>query len=227
MKQLTEKQLAVLLKNTVVRDGQGAPLKVYRGEHSALAAGDSGVKTLLGSVSFGDPKTASSYAIEPNNSNHTAEAPRVYPAYLIINKPFLNDPGDPFVDFGYVEKRLGKEVADRFFLKHASFAENTNNWQDEINPDCKWGSIAEFHKAHPERMNELYMELYPLLDDPDFIALLREKGYDGAIYCGSGENGVEDEFRVFDSTSIIYALSREIELKPRREKSLEAEGLAA
>lgn len=227
MKTLTEKQMTVLLKDTVVKDKQGAPLKVYRGEHSDLDAGDNGVKTLLGSISFGDTSTASTYACEPNNSSLKADAPRVYPAYLIINRPFFNDPGDPFVDFGYLEKHLGKQVSDQFFLKHAAFAENTNNWQDEINPDNEWGNIAEFHEAHPERMSELYMELYPLLDDPDFIAILRTKGFDGAIYCGSGVNGSDDEYRVFNKTSIIYALSREIEPKPRREKALEDEGLAA
>ena len=227
MKQLTKKQMAVLLKNTVVKDKQGAPLKVYRGEHSPLDTSDTGVKTLLGSLSFGDAQTASTYACEPNNSTHTADSPRIYGAYLIMNNPFFNDGGDPFIDFSHVEARLGKQLADHFFLKHAASAENTNNWQEEIDPDNEWGSIAEFHKHHPERMNELYMELYYLLDDPEFVNILKEKGFDGAIYSGSGANGGEDEFRVFDKTSIIYAISREIEPKPRRELSLEQGGLAA
>lgn len=227
MKKLTEKQMAVLLKDTVVKDKQGAPLRVYRGEHSDLDGGDSGVKTLLGSISFGDSVTASTYACEPNNSTLRAELPRIYPAYLIIKKPFFNDCGDPFVDFSHLENHLGKGLADHFFLKHASAAENTNNWQDEINPDSEWGSIAEFYADHPERMNELYMELYHLLDDPEFIAVLKSKGYDGAVYNGSGVNGSEDEYRVFDKSSIIYALSGEIETKPRREMSVQHEILAA
>lgn len=226
MKQLTQKQTAVLLKNTVVKDAAGAPLMVYRGEYGALDDTNTGVKTLLGSVSFGDSETASVYAMDPNDSNQVVVAPRVYPAYLIINNPFINDAGDPFIDFGYLEARLGRSVADRFFLKHANHAENTNNWNEEVDPEGEFGSIAALHREQPERMNELYMTLYPLLDDPEFITVLKDKGYDGAVYCGSGLNSSEDEYRVFDPSSIIYAISGEISPKPRREKSLEA-GLAA
>jgi hypothetical protein len=227
MKKLTTKQIGVLLKQTVVRDKAGAPLRVYRGEYGLVSGGSPVMETQLGSYSFGDPETASVYALEPNNANDRIESPRIYPVYLIINKPFFNDPGDSFVDFDHLEERLGRDVAVEFFLRYAAKIEMTNNWQEEINPDSEWGSVRSFFESHPERMSELYMELFPLLDDPDFVAILRSKGFDGAVYCGSGVNAVEDEYRVFDRSGIIYALSQEMEPRPKPERNLQMDEYAA
>lgn len=227
MIRLTKQQMERLLKDTVVKNDDGTPRLVYRGEHGSTDGGDPGVRSLYPSLSFGDAQTASLYAMEPNDRKHTAESPRVYPAYLIIKKPFIVTDGDPFVDFAYLEKHLGKDVAVQFFLKNANKVEETNNWQDDINADDKWSGIREFYQNEPDRMGELYTELFPMLDDPEFIKILQAKGYDGAIYGGSGANALDDEYRVFDQSGVIYALSMEVTPKPRLQKSLEIDGLAA
>jgi len=214
MRKLTDRKINLLLRNTAVKDSAGVPLVVYRGEHGTQDGSNQGLQTLLGSLSFGSAKGASMYAEHPNDSNVIAQSPRVYPAYLIINKPFVVDADDPFVDFSHLEKHLGSDVAIEYFTKFAGHAENTNNWADEINGTNQFSGVAEFLKIHPERGGELYANLWPFLDDQDFIALLKAKGFDGAIYAGSGETMLEAEYRVFDEHSVIYALTKEMTPKP-------------
>lgn len=227
MKQLSRRQMDVLLKDTLVKDSSGQPLRVFRGEHGETEGISTGIKTLLGSISFGSHETATNYAESANQADLKAESPVIYPAYLIIKNPFVHVTDDPFIDFSYLEARLGRDTAVEFFLKNEDMVTNTNNWQDEINGNHDWLGLEDFYQAHPERMNELYTELFPLLDDPEFIKILRDKGYDGAIYGGSGDNALESEYRVFDKSSIIYAVSREVAPKPRLNRTLEADELAA
>ncbi|KPC17171.1 hypothetical protein [Pseudomonas amygdali] len=143
----------------------------------------------------------------------TAESPRVYPVYLIINKPFTTEQ-DPFLDFTLVEKKLGRDIALHFFERYADHVENTDNWASEINGDDKFTGVREFLKLHPERAGELYASIYPFLDDPEFSDILKAKGFDGAIYGGCGENALEPEYRVFEESSVIYALSKDMAPKP-------------
>lgn len=226
MRKLTDRKMALLLRNTAVTNSLGEPLIVYRGEHGLLNEASPGLQTKLGSLSFGTAGAASSYAQHPNDRDMTAESPRVYPAYLIINKPFTTEQ-DPFLDFTLVEKKLGRDVALHFFDRYADHAENTDNWGSEINGDDKFTGVREFLKLHPERACELYASIYPFLDDPEFSAILKAKGFDGAIYGGCGENALEPEYRVFDESSVIYALSKEIALKPNLKLEQEGPELAA
>lgn len=227
MRKLTDQTMARMLRESIVKDAQGNPLRVFRGEHGETDSSKRPMQTLLGSLSFGDAKTASTYAMSPNDSRMTAKSPVVYPAYLIIRKPFIEAPDDPFIDYVHLEKHLGREVADQYFLKYADHAENTNNWCDEINSDNAFSGVKDFHARHPERMSELYMNLYPLLDDSDFIAVLKLKGFDGAVHCGSGENGLETEYRVFDESSVIFALSKEASIAVTNQKERESPSIAA
>lgn len=226
MRKLTDRKMALLLRNTAVTNHLGEPLIVYRGEHGLLNEANPGLQTRLGSLSFGSAEAASLYAEHPNDRRMTAESPRVYPALLIINKPFTNG-SDPFLDFTQVEKFLGKDVALRFFDKFADHAENTNNWQDDINEEETFTGVQQFLKLHPERGNELYASIYPFLDDPEFTDILKAKGFDGAIYGGCGENSMEREYRVFDESSVIYALTKEIALQPNLKLQQEGPELAA
>lgn len=227
MRKLTERRMALLLKDTHVLDESGSPLMVYRGEHGAINEKKPGFQSILGSLSFGSQNAACMYAEHPNYSRIVPESPRVYPAYLIIKKPFVTDADDPFVDFSHLEKQLGVDVAIKFFTKFAGHAENTNNWADEINESNEFSGVGDFLRQHPERGGELYANLWPFLDDQEFIELLKAKGFDGAIYAGSGETMLEAEYRVFDESSVIYALSREISLDPALQRQHESEELAA
>ncbi|MBI6885166.1 hypothetical protein [Pseudomonas putida] len=227
MKQLSKKQMSVLLRDTLVKDADGAPMMVFRGEHGKTDGASTSIRTLLGSISFGSQDAASNYAESPNQRGLSAESPTVYPAYLIIKNPFIHGLDDPFIDFSFLENRLGTEIAVECFLKNAGMVENTNNWQEEINGNDEWTGLRDFYNTHPERMGELYTELFPMLDDPEFIRVLKAKGYDGAIYGGSGHNALEREYRVFDESSVIYALSREITPKRSLKKAHDEVALTA
>lgn len=219
MKKLNDKQLQYFLKDTVVKGKDGLPLLVYRGEHGVLDQENPGLQTRLGSYSFSNPEIASVYAENPNNKTESpiAEQPRIYPAYLRIKNAFCSNPAhpdDPFVDFTYIEKTLGTELAVKFFLKYSDYAENTNNWQDEINGEREFEGVKDFYAKCPARMGELYADIYPFLDDPEFIEALKAKGFDGAEYGGSGANFLANEYRVFDACNIVFALTNEIAAAP-------------
>jgi hypothetical protein len=228
MKKLTDKQLDQFLKNTEVKDEDGRPLVVYRGEHGAMEGAKTGLQTVLGTYSFGGHQTASGYAIHPNNRTMTPHQSRVFPVYLRVNKPFVGDPkhpNDPFLDFTYVEKQLGHKVAVAFFIKHGYAVEHTDNW-DDINKDKQFKGIEDFYNRHPERMKELYANTYHFLDDLEFIAVLKAKGFDGAISGGTGANAMEVEYRVFDASNIVFALSQEIAAAPTKIRRLEPAEMA-
>lgn len=213
MKQLTKRQVETLLKSTCVRDEHGAPLRVYRGEHGRVDSDKPGLQTILGSLSFGSAEAASHYAQNPNDHRVTAQESRVYPAYLVVKNPIINDPHEAFMEFSYLQHQIGTSLAVEFFLKNSQWVEHTDNW-GEIADQGNFSSVQEFYEKCPERMPELYTQLWPLLDDPAFISVLKEKGFDGAVYQGSGETAHEAEYRVFEPSGVIYALSRQIDAKP-------------
>lgn len=224
MKKLTTNQMGILLKHTCVKDDKGQPLLVYRGEHGQIDTTQPALQTLIGSLSFGTARAASHYAQSPNNYTVMPKAARVYPAYLVINNPIINDPRDAFMDFSLLEEKVGRDLAVEFFLKNSRWVEHTDNWS-RIASEGGFSSVQEFYENCPERMTELYTQLWPLLDDPAFIRMLKDKGFDGAIYKGSGETSHETEYRVFDSCSVIYAISRQIETRPRREAHLDSDSI--
>jgi hypothetical protein len=228
MKKLTTAQLKHFLKDTHVKGAQGQPLVVYRGEHGEIDDTYLRFQTMLGTYSFGGHQTASGYAIHPNNRTMTPHQPRVFPVYLRVKKPFVGDPkhpNDPFLDFTYVEKELGHKVAVTFFIKHGYAVQHTDNW-DEINKDKQFKRIEDFYNKHPERMSELYANTYHFLDDLEFIAALKAKGFDGAISGGTGANALEVEYRVFDANNIVFALSREIAAEPVKARRHEPEEMS-
>lgn len=190
-----------------VVDGQGKPLRVFRGEHGPLQdnGGPSAAGTFrsrYGALSFGDADTASFYASEPNDSDDTAEAPTVYPVYLKIENPVVNTPGDPFIELGAIATMLGEQEARRIALKFAGHIENTNNWTENF---AGYGSVGD--ALADGRLNDLYFMAYPLFDDPDEVAKFMQFGYDGAIHDGSGRNAGETEYKVFSREQVKSAIS--------------------
>lgn len=177
-----------------VVDEQGFLLPVFRGIH-----GDEEhyAATLLGSFSFGSAQAASVYALEPNDCRVKPKAPKVFPVFLDIQQPFLNSPDDPFMDLSRYIEVFGAEEAKRVALKFKDHLYNTNMWEEH---SADYASLEDLLQKAPEKLEQLYFELYPLLDDPFEVALLRSKGFDGAIYGGSGITAMETEYRIFSAS---------------------------
>jgi hypothetical protein len=186
------------LKGTQAVDEAGKPVMAYRGEYGP----SNSMSTNLGSYSFGTKEAANLYASEPNNAKATVEAMKVFPAQLSIRKPLINDPGDPFVDLKLLKQALGPKEFDRVVKKNIGFVEGTNAFEELA--DAKgYNSVLDLMKKNPKDLDNLYMEVYPILDDVKAVKTLQRKGYDGAIYGGSGATAHEPEYRVFSQSQAI------------------------
>lgn len=187
-------------------DNEGRPVLVYRGEH-----GPSGkiLESRHGSITFtDDPRTADLYAQMPNDRtlDKHAERPRVTPAVLRIENPFLANPNEPFLDLSHVMIARGREEAERVALKFADYIEDTGFWREEIEPFGIY-SVEEFIEKNPGRLGELYFEAFRFLDDAEEVGKLREAGYDGAILHGMGGADTNVEYRVFSPSQVKSAIS--------------------
>lgn len=194
-----------------VVDANGAPLLVFRGEHGKRD--DNFVQCRVATISFGTIEAAVTYATKPNNYNdNPPKEPRVLPAFLALRRPFINEPDDPFVDLGMMEKVLGYDEALRIGRKFADAIENTNNWEDiseklatRKNPNP---TVRGWLKKRPENIRDLYFDAYDYFDDMKEMAALRAAGLDGAIHAGTSETLNQREYKVFDPAQILPATTR-------------------
>jgi hypothetical protein len=185
-------------------NSNGTPAVVYRGEHGTPPK-DRQFHSRLNSLSFcDDPAAASTYAIHPNVLTDVAQAPRVSPVHLKIERPIIKNLDDPFIDLAHIENELGVEEAIRIAKKFSSDIEYTGNWDE--NYAGKYASVADLLKQHPQELKKLYFDAFKYLDDPNEVAQLRKKGYDGAIYVGNGETSTRTEYRVFDPSQVMSAI---------------------
>jgi hypothetical protein len=200
----------IWFRNSIIKDDTGNPLVVYRGEH-----GDSHeeFQSREPSLSFGGKETASIYAMSPNHRDDTPVNPRVYPCYLRIENPVLNNQDDPFWDFSDVEDKVGRDKAIHYAIKHEGFVTNTNNWDELFSNE--YGSVEDLLKERPDAIRELYMLAFPLLADPEFVSDVKGKGYDGAIHLGYGDGGDEMEYKVFDRNQVKSAIGNNGEFDPK------------
>jgi GNAT superfamily N-acetyltransferase len=199
--------------NSLVKDAQGHPLVVYRGEHGEYQA-DRDFHSRHPAISFGGPATATLYAEQPNYRDDHAVNPRVYPCYLRIEKPIVNDDSDPFIDFSIIAEALGDDVARRFALKHQEGITDTGRWMEELSETYK--SVEQMLTRDPHMLREVYMMAFPLLDDGEFIQALQAKGYDGAIHGPYGEGDHDEaEYKIFDASQAKSAIGNngEFDLK--------------
>jgi hypothetical protein len=181
-----------------VVDADGQLLPVFRGQHGAQ---DHWGETLLGSLSFGSAAGASAYALSPNVRTMFVQAPKVFPVYLDIRKPFLDSGDDPFMDLTRYNEIFGIEETVRIAVKFKNYVEHTNAWL-ELSEEHGFDCAVALATTRPDLLLELYFVVYALLDDPDEVARLRAAGFDGAIYGGSGETAMETEYRVFSEDQI-------------------------
>ena len=178
-------------KSKVV-DENGQPLIVFRGEYGE-PEGDS-FQSRLPSLSFGTLRAANIYALHPNNSRDVPVSPRIYPAYLKMERPFLENRADTFLDLSVVDDSLGREEALRIARKFSAAIQSTDNWASNFS---RGGSVDMLLQSDPSNVRELYFDAYALFDDLAEVQRLTKLGYDGAIHIGNGETAFEIEYKVF------------------------------
>lgn len=189
-----------LLRNSggYLCDTTGAALVVYRGEHGA-STNLIHTRTPF-SITFSSMEAAKVYALQPNISKDNVIEPRVVSAIVRITSPVVNAPDDGFIDIPVLIDRVGRANTERIALKLANHIYNTNNWEEGFAEEFE--SVADLLARAPERFDQLYLDLYPILDDEECVCLLKNAGFDGAIHMGNGETFGQVEYRVFDVAQI-------------------------
>lgn len=166
----------------------------YRGEHGPLEVAGQ-LQTRVGSITFSGQQSASGYAMSPNNSMEDPVAPRVYPAKVTIDNPVMNDPDDPFIDFSSLEEAIGFDQAREVFLGQEDYLTETDNWYENFDG-------RQLSDLTADEMRSLYTQAFPVFDDPNVVAMMKDAGYDGAVHGGYGEYE-EAEFRIFSPSQAV------------------------
>lgn len=120
--------------------------------------------------------------------------------------PELNTPGDGFWSFGDIEDKFGRAVATRFALMFGPEIDASCWWEDEF--AGKYRDVPDLLAQRPEAVRELHTMAYYLLDDHEFVGILRKHGYDGAVHGGSGESFRTAEYKVLDASQVRTAVGR-------------------
>ncbi len=173
-------------------------VEVFRGEH-----GSSPLQSRLASVSFVDSAAvAAYYAVAPNDRRDADEAttPRLLHCQVSIINPLTNAGDDAFIDYEVLEAKVGRDCAIGLMARHADHIKATSAWEEGFAE--QYDSVEALIRAEPERLNELYLQIWPVLDDPQSVADLKQVGVDGAVYRGSGMSMNAVEYRVFSLDQI-------------------------
>jgi hypothetical protein len=192
--------------NSCAVDAAGAPLLVFRGEHGRGNGG--AFQSRLGAISFADLQSAMTYAVQPNDRTEIAGEPRILPAYLRIQRPFMLEPEDPYLELSAIAGAFGHEEAKRIALKFEAWVRRTDNWgriQDELGESI---TVAGLLDRDPDRLAELYFLAYPFLDDAEETPRLRAAGFDGAVHAGSAVTAGKPEYKIFDQDCVMPATER-------------------
>lgn len=205
-------------KGSKASEPNGQPVLVFRGEHGRRDRRR--IQSRHAAISFGDVETAILYATDPNDQSLLVEEPRVMPAYLHIANPIVKDTGDPFIDLARLQVALGRDEAVRIALKFESHIRDTGFWYENVQPEFQSIGVGDFLKRFPERLSELYFQIFVYLDDFEEVAKLRAAGFDGAIHCGFGDNGTDPEYKVFNEGQIAPAAAW---LAPDEARAFDAE----
>jgi hypothetical protein len=200
------------LSQTKVVGKDGKPLLVYRGEFGEVDGNPAGFQATRASYSFGDLRIANIYSKNGPASELTYDgrnrAPKVFAVYLDIRNPVVNWE-DPFIEYPEILAAVGEELALKLLIKHQNYVFHTSNWRERIDPQGTYGDVATLAEKAPHLIKDLYLDIFPILDDHEFIEAAKKRGFDGAIYNGTGENLLRQEYRVFDQSQAIFALTGE------------------
>lgn len=212
---------AVKLANTLVKGKDGTPLIVFRGERSRNS--QLGFHTLLPSLSFGSLAAAQQYA--EGTYLESASDPRIFECYLNIQKPLFNRE-DPFIEFPEIVAAVGFDLALKLAIRYQDYAMNTDNWSCYLDPNDHYRGVADLYAAEPDKLEQLYTNIFPILDDPEFVEAAKAAGYDGAIYNGTGANLAELEYRIFDANQAYCARTGKcFGIEARRRREIKGEGM--
>jgi hypothetical protein len=180
---------------SVVVDSDACLLPVYRGQHGAH---DHWTESWLGSLSFGTPEAANQYAKHPNRYGDIVVTPKVFPVFLDVKRPLVNQK-HAFLDLVEYHDIFGAEETRRVAVKYEDYIYGTSPWADVRE---RFRSVAELADKEPSLLLEMYFEVYALLDDPEEVEHLRQHGFDGAVYAGSGATALQPEYRVFSADQV-------------------------
>lgn len=185
---------------------QGEYLRVFRGEcvHPDLSS----PKAFPRALYFGDVETANNYADAEANSGDYYTS-RVYPAYLVLNKPFIRQPTDAYLELGLVANLLGRDEAVRIAKRFHKYVEETDNWTQLINADGRFADVTAYLNSPIGDVGQLYFQAYRFFDSLMEVGRLVKRGYDGAIHagCGQGSEG-RTEYCVFNREQVFFTASK-------------------
>lgn len=183
----------------------GKPLRLYRGE--CAHPNHETPKSYLRALYFGNVDVANVYA-NPNKNSGDYYTSRVYPVHLILERPFINQPLDPYLELSHVRNELGLSEARRIALRFASFIEETDQWRVRLNPDNKYKGVADYLNQGGS-LDKLYFQAYQFFKSFMEINRLRRSGYDGAIHRGSGVGSAHEvEYCVFSRAQVYFTTSQ-------------------
>lgn len=183
----------------------GQYLRLFRGEcaHPHHKTPKSNLRALY----FGTVETANIYAESTTNSGNYYTS-RVFPVHLILERPFINQPDDPYLELGHVRMLLGGSETKRIAIRFAKFIEETDNWRERQNPNNNFKGVADF-LYQGGSVDDLYFQAYRFFDSFMEINRLRKLGYDGAIHRGSGRGSADaTEYCVFSRKQVYFTTSK-------------------
>lgn len=171
----------------------------YRGEYGWV---DQTLNTRLGSLTFSSQEAAMQYALVPNDARFRSEPinPRLIKAELQITNPVVFSIDDPFIEFSDVQAAVGREDALQIARAHSAWIESTDHWLTRYAP--RYVSVQALLDSQPQALGDLYCQAYPLLDDPDCVALFLKNGFDGAVHGGNAQFSEHEEYRVFSPNQV-------------------------
>lgn len=170
----------------------------YRGQHGKK--GQDLIQTRLPSISFGTKEVATEYALDPNCPHDTVINPQLIRADLRIEKPLPLSEDDPFMDASVILEVMGEEEGRALLAKLDEHIYNTGNWHENFAD--RFSSVSDVIAQAPERLHELYLDAYVVLDTLSFVAAAIAKGFDGAAHGGNGVSALTTEYRVFSESQI-------------------------
>lgn len=157
---------------------------VYRGEFA-----DCDVDQLLTRhpcIYFADAPVADRYATPAIDAEPGKCTSRVYPSWITMKRPFINQPRDAYLELRDVVTRLGISEAIRIANKFEVFIEATDQWNERLNAAGDYNCVQEYLDSPEGDLTELYFNAYYFLNDFEEVAKLKALGYDGAIHAGNG-----------------------------------------
>jgi hypothetical protein len=186
---------------TFYKGGELLPLTLYRGEvdHPSVSKPHSFPRALY----FGDLETAHAYSDYLENSGDYKTS-RIYPVHIVLKRPFINQPEDPFLDMPEIVSRLGLEEARRIAKRFAKYIEETDQWRYRVNSEGRYDGVEHYLACPRSDVNNLCFQAYRFFDSQMEVNRLRRLGYDGAIHAGSGSGSAgKPEYCVFNIEQVF------------------------